>query len=192
MGRRKAEPLDRAMVLDAGFALLATDGLPGLSMRALADRLGVQAPALYWHFTSKSELIGMMALALYHEARCAPPAGGEWQDWLTSYGRALHQRLTSLRDGARLCAMAEPMRSKASLTAPAIAAPLTDRGLEQGFALDAIASVTSLALGWASFEANAPMHALLDGMIDVQRSFERGLAALVTGLAGGFSQNPAG
>ncbi|KRA83701.1 TetR/AcrR family transcriptional regulator [Altererythrobacter sp. Root672] len=182
MARRKEKTLNRDDVLREAFVLLEERGLAGLSMRALAERLDVQAPALYWHFADKAELVSLMTRAIYDEARGAVTSGGTARDWLLAYGRALHHRLATQRDAARLCVNAAPIGVSSTDAASAIAQPLTARGMEREWALEAIASVTSLALGWASFEANGPMHDFLEGMIDLNRSFERGLQALVEGL----------
>ena len=51
MGQQPAEPggLSRERLVAAGLETLEADGLDGLSMRAVADRLGVKAASLYWH-----------------------------------------------------------------------------------------------------------------------------------------------
>ena len=48
-------------VVEAAARVLARDGYDGLTMRAIADEIGVQAPALYWYFADKRAL----ELALY-------------------------------------------------------------------------------------------------------------------------------
>jgi len=185
MARRPDNPLDRESVIGAAFAILGEHGLAGLSMRRLGERLQVQAPALYWHFSGKAELLGLMAAAVYADARAAVLPCADWRGWLLAYGNALRMRLGRERDTAQLCAIAQPAREGAPGSAEAIAAPLVALGLEQGAALSAIASVTSLALGWASFEANGPMHSFLEGMIDFDASFATGLGALVAGFPEG-------
>jgi TetR/AcrR family transcriptional regulator, tetracycline repressor protein len=47
----------------AALDALEESGLDGLNMRNLAGRLGVKAPALYWHFASKQDLVDEMASA---------------------------------------------------------------------------------------------------------------------------------
>jgi TetR/AcrR family tetracycline transcriptional repressor len=54
MARTSQLPLDLDRVVSAAFAQLEEDGLDGLSMRRLGSRLGVQAPALYWHIGDKA------------------------------------------------------------------------------------------------------------------------------------------
>lgn len=62
--------LTRTAVLDAARALLAEDGLPGLTMRALARRLDVAPNALYSHVAGKTELVDALLddhLAAVHD-----------------------------------------------------------------------------------------------------------------------------
>ncbi|MDF2848837.1 MAG: TetR family transcriptional regulator, partial [Oerskovia sp.] len=59
-----AERLDRERVVRAALALLDEVGLDGLTLRRLAQDLGVKAPALYWHFASKADLLHEMAATM--------------------------------------------------------------------------------------------------------------------------------
>lgn len=182
MSARKAPSLDRKLVLNAAFALLRDEGLDGLSMRRLAARLNVQAPALYWHFRDKGELLSLMANAIYRKAHKEVGPCTDWREWLFVYGMALRSGLASERDAAQLFAVAPPISEGDAARAEAIAAPLTALGLDQATALSATASVISLALGWSTFEANGPMHHFLEGMLDFDQSFAAGLRAMVDGF----------
>ena len=135
-----------------------------------------------WEITDKGELLGLMAAAIYRDVRESVGPCESWRDWLTTYGRALRLRLASERDAPQLLAVAPPVKEGDPRSADAITAPLTALGLDRANALGAIASVTSLALGWSTFEANGPMHHFLEGMIDFDESFEAGLQALVQGF----------
>src|SRR5258708_7136722 len=48
--------LTRAQIVERAIALMDDRGTSALTMRRLAGDLGVESPALYWHFTSKDEL----------------------------------------------------------------------------------------------------------------------------------------
>jgi AcrR family transcriptional regulator len=50
-------PLSRADVIAQARAMIEADGLDQLSLRRLADRLGVTAPALYAHVANKDDLV---------------------------------------------------------------------------------------------------------------------------------------
>jgi len=50
----------RAQILDAAWELVRDEGLAALSMRVLAERVGMRAPSLYTYFPSKNELFDAM------------------------------------------------------------------------------------------------------------------------------------
>src|SRR5215475_5164661 len=96
--------LDRARVVKAAIDLLDEVGLDGLTLRRLAKKLGVQAPALYWHFKSKQELLDqMIATIAANEAPIRAQEPGEsWDTWLAERARTMHTALDNHRDGALL------------------------------------------------------------------------------------------
>ncbi|WP_336981906.1 TetR family transcriptional regulator [Altererythrobacter fulvus] len=182
MTKRTFPSLDRTMVVDAAFALLREEGIDALSMRRLAARLQVKAPALYWHFRDKGELLGLMTGAIYGKARAGIGPCADWREWLFEYGAALRRGMMQERDAAQLFALAPPVNEGDAARAEAIAAPLTRFGLDQASALSVTAAVISFVLGWSTFEENGPMQHFLEGMLDLDRSFEAGLRALVRGF----------
>lgn len=52
-GRDAVNDARRALILEAALAVFEAEGLEGASMRAIADRAGYTAAALYFHFASK-------------------------------------------------------------------------------------------------------------------------------------------
>ncbi|MFZ5591915.1 MAG: TetR family transcriptional regulator [Bacillota bacterium] len=48
-------------VYEAALSLVNKEGLSQLSMRRLADMLGIRAASLYWHVKDKVELKQLMA-----------------------------------------------------------------------------------------------------------------------------------
>lgn len=54
-------PLQREAIVEAARDLIAEDGLDALSLRRLAGRLGVTAPALYAHLEDKRDLLKAVA-----------------------------------------------------------------------------------------------------------------------------------
>ena len=98
-------PLDRQLILSHAFALLNEMGLEGLTLRRLGGRLGVQAPAIYWHFKNKQELLDEMATQVFREALAEAPvadAAQSWQDWAMSYCLGLRRVLRRYREGAKM------------------------------------------------------------------------------------------
>ena len=102
--------LEREKVVQAALALLDEAGFDKLTLRRVADKLGVKAAALYWHFKNKQDLIDEMAL---YVIRGGPPRPEQrirhmpWQDLLRQVGRTQRRALLAHRDGARLIASAD-------------------------------------------------------------------------------------
>jgi AcrR family transcriptional regulator len=88
-GARPRVPLSRERVLRAAVALADEGGVDALSMRKLAQELGVVPMALYKHVANKDELLDGMIDVVVGEID--PPAGGT--DWKT----AVRRRVLSAR-----------------------------------------------------------------------------------------------
>jgi TetR/AcrR family transcriptional regulator, tetracycline repressor protein len=96
--------LTREKVVRAALRLLDKVGLDGLTLRKLAAELRVQAPALYWHFKNKQELLDEMATCVLTEAiqEMLPGQQGDWPDWGMHLGHAIRRMLLRHRDGAKM------------------------------------------------------------------------------------------
>jgi TetR/AcrR family tetracycline transcriptional repressor len=187
--RVRSTKLDHHAIIETALKLLDDKGLEGFQMRALGERLHVQASALYWHVGDKSELVSHMARTFYDKAVRAAPTDSGWRPWLTGYGRAFRRALLDHRDSARLCASAKPVEQNPRAAADALAAPLVAAGLDRRTALSYHASVISLTLGWAIYEQSSAMHDHLLEIINFDRSFEIGLLALVNGFPEPHARN---
>jgi AcrR family transcriptional regulator len=73
--------LTRERVAEAALELVDRDGLDGLSMRRLADALGVGTMTLYGYFRSKRELLDAVVDAAVSD-RPLPRPGGPWREQL--------------------------------------------------------------------------------------------------------------
>lgn len=89
MKARSREPLTRERVLRAAVALADESGVESLSMRKLAQGLGVVPMALYKHVANKDEMLDGMVDVVMGEID--PPVGGT--DWKTS----IRERILSAR-----------------------------------------------------------------------------------------------
>lgn len=91
---RPRVPLSRQRVLAAAIALADAGGVDALSMRRLAQELGVVPMALYRHVASKDELLDGMIDEVFAEIE--PPAEG--RDWKAAIrARVLSARQALLR-----------------------------------------------------------------------------------------------
>lgn len=88
--------LTRERITEAALAILGDYGLADVSMRRVANSLGVAPGALYWHIANKQELIGFMA-----EAIVQPLVDGAVPD-PARLSSELREALLSVRDGAEV------------------------------------------------------------------------------------------
>jgi TetR/AcrR family transcriptional regulator, tetracycline repressor protein len=99
-----AAGLTKATIVQAALDLLDDAGMDGLTVRALAARLGVQAPALYWHVASKQALLDEMATSIWRRiggVMSALPADLPWRELMTAYAGVVRTELLAHRDGAK-------------------------------------------------------------------------------------------
>jgi TetR/AcrR family tetracycline transcriptional repressor len=173
--------LDQGAIVSAAFEVLNSTGLDGLSLRLVADRLGVQAPALYWHVHNKAELISLMAATFSAAAFQGIAAGKTWREKLMFAARARREAMLKQRDSARVCVIAQPRKSAADV-APELTAPLIAVGLNARQALSYQAAVIAYTVGWVAYEQSQEMHDFLTQLFDFDESFEAGLQAMVSGF----------
>ena len=76
---RSEPPLSRERIAATAVELLDAQGVAGLTMRRLADRLGAGVMSLYWHVDNKEEVFDL-ALDSVLEYRAPPQMAGS-QDW---------------------------------------------------------------------------------------------------------------
>lgn len=95
-GYRASMPRDtltREQILTAAIALLDSDGLEGLNMRALGKRLGSAATAVYWHVGSKDNLIALASDQVWHEITLPDPDLVGWRTAATAMATDLYVML---------------------------------------------------------------------------------------------------
>ena len=208
--------LDRDRVVKAAIDLLDDVGLDGLSLRRLAKELGVQAPALYWHFTNKQALLDQMVETISGAEPPVPPSEGQtWDSWLTGRARTMRRTLNRHRDGAMLAASTHPMPGRWQDMEMQLGV-LVDAGMTPADALHAFIAVGNYVSGftleeqadrmrgephgppdpdqWASAMAELSvyprLHEALRSVGDPQsdEAFEAGLGFIIDGIRRRFTR----
>jgi AcrR family transcriptional regulator len=94
----------RDRVVAAALEAFARDGYNGVSMRDLGQALGIRAPSLYSHFSSKSELLSACLAPLMSridlllsQAPPVPTTSADIEAWLTAVIRALAEQPNAAR-----------------------------------------------------------------------------------------------
>lgn len=86
-GRR--QPLTRQRVIDAAVELADAGGLPALTMRKLAQMLGVEPMSVYYHVANKAQILDGIVDAVFSEIELPTPE----EPWKP----AMRRRATSAR-----------------------------------------------------------------------------------------------
>ncbi len=90
---RPQRSLSDTEIVAAARAILAQDGVEGLTMRRLSTELQVALGATYHHVRTKHDLLLMVAHELFDEAAARPMTGTTWEDKLVSAMRETADRL---------------------------------------------------------------------------------------------------
>ena len=194
---------DRRSIVSAAIEVMDEHGLDNVSLRAIADRLGVRQPGLYHHFASKAELLDAAAeeiLDRWHTDRL-PVDGERWDEFIGRNARSLRRAMLSVRDGARLIA-STGSRSPSLDNAIAQISLLEDAGFSGTQAALALIAVSRYTIGSAIEQQTARdggdivlttdrTDAAAAHLFDITRrvvalgqdhEFDAGLAALLRGL----------
>lgn len=105
--KARRRPLDRQRIVSAALELLDDVGLEAITMRRLAERLGVKAASLYRHVRDKDELLVLLADEVSGTIPLVSPEG-PWKERLTEMARNFRRAVAAHRDAARLLASTAP------------------------------------------------------------------------------------
>ena len=180
--------LDPDKVVAEALTMLDEDGLAGISTRRLAQRLAVEQPALYWHFSSKAALLAAMAEAAMapHAKTPLPTPSDDWQLWFVDNMRSFRRTLLMRRDGARLHAGSRPRSDDAYRLERKIAF-LAACGFDEQDAAMAMLAAGRFTLGSVLEEqadgADERLGSTAGPMLNHSAAFEFGLSLIVRGFA---------
>ncbi len=204
MALRKPKAERRAEILDAAIALADAEGVAAVTMRAVAQRVGVTAMALYGYFPDKDSLLEAMGDRVISEIR-GPVSAPGWRD-----------RLLALAGLARRVAREHPSLVQYLFTRPAetpgtlwavesVMQALLDAGVPAAEVPRLERFVTTYVIAWALSEANGrfaagrmshqerrellgpdelPAHYQLAAVLDAPSDWDAEFLANFTGILG--------
>ena len=146
--------MTRERLVRAALELVQDEGLDGLSMRALAERLEVKAASLYWHVRDRRELLELLAEALL-DGVPMPAASAGWRKAVAQASAAVAERVGSQKDGARIVLEAPDVMHASDVFA-AIRKALTGAGLAPGEAGDVAQLVMAYSVGGRESRGESP------------------------------------
>jgi TetR/AcrR family tetracycline transcriptional repressor len=149
-GRRPS--LTRDEILTASLAIVDEGGLDALTMRAVADRLGVYPNAIYWHVRSRSGLIGAVSTKVFDEIRLPDQRDVTWQDWIRAMAREVRQAMRRHPNLAQVIGTELVPTTRAMPFIERVLSVLTAAGFDDERLPAAYNSVIGFAIGWPTLE----------------------------------------
>lgn len=208
---RERPSLDLELIVTTAVRLADAEGLERLSMRRLAQELGVQAMSLYHHVPNKESLLDRMVDAVFSEIE-RPATNVPWRE-------AMGQRARSARDVLNLHKWATPLMDSRQTPGPstlahheAVLACLRTGGFSVTMAAHAFSLLDAYIFGFVLQEQALPFETpeearavaaaigeqmgdayprmtemlqqhVLKGDYDYSHEFEYGLELILDGLA---------
>lgn len=176
---------DKSDVVAAAMRVLAENGLPGLSMRRIADELDVQVSALYWHFPNKQSLLAAVSAQIVGSGEA--DAGD-----LTALAVSLRDRLLAHQDGAEVVSSSLALGLLELPARADLVRAAGELGLDAVTAEVAADTIVHYVIGY-TFHEQQRLHAAVAGAADDsvdlvpdrvnerEGDFEAGLAMVVAG-----------
>ncbi|MDX3191221.1 TetR/AcrR family transcriptional regulator [Streptomyces sp. MN03-5084-2B] len=149
-GRRPS--LTREEILAAALAIVDDGGLDALTMRAVADRLGVYPNAVHWHMGSRSGLIGAVSTKVFDEIRLPPQRDVPWPDWIRAMAREIRRVMRRHHHLAQVIGTQLVTTTGAMPFVERVLSVLTDAGFDDERLTVAYNSVIGFAIGWPALE----------------------------------------
>ena len=175
-------------IVQAGQDIVESDGPAGLTMHAVAERVGVRPPSLYKRVKNRDELIRLITEATIHDlgerlTTVEVGAAGDPRLVLAEMARAIRAFARSRPAGFGLVFASRPSPARADVDAmaQAVAPLLRVAAILAGdeHALEAARTFTAWASGFITMELAEGFN--LGG--DVDRAFEFGVTRLADALA---------
>jgi AcrR family transcriptional regulator len=156
-GRTQRVPLSRERVLDAAIAVADAGGVAALTIRSLADTLGVKPMSVYHYVANKDEILDAIVDLVFAEIEL-PQIGGDWHV-------EMRRRATSARQVLRRHPWAITLLQSRTSPGPAtlrhhdaFIGTLREAGFSIAMTAHALALIDSYVYGFTLSEAALPIH----------------------------------
>ncbi len=184
-------PSRRDEVLQAALDLLDEVGIDDLTTRRLADRLGVQAGALYRHFASKRALLDAMVEHIAAQGMDQPLPQGDWTAQIHAIAATMRSGMLAHRDGARLVATIRTPGPAAVSSFHRIMEPLRLAGASEDTAALGVDTILCYISGFTIEEQARRIDSpLRSSLADRDRAFHAGLDLIINGLRAALPPQP--
>jgi len=178
-GKRRFRRLNQRLILEEAVHLLNEGGLENLSLRKLAERLGVSAPSLYRHFRDKAALLSVLLDSLFFEVLFSIPAHRDPAEWMNAFGEAIWRKMMEVRDYGRLVLVTEVSGDQVARTVAVVQSRVAHLDMPGEEALNLQSSIQALLIGWAAF-VHSPFGSSLREFVPIEELALRDMRRLIT------------
>lgn len=150
--------IDRGQILEAALALLDEEGIAGLSMRALASRLGVQAASLYNHVSGKDQVRQLVTDALWTAVLNGLAETASWRPLLGQLAARIREVLRAHPGSAQVVAVTNVSHDVYQPVLPQLSRAFAGVGASEEDVLLLVSSLSVLVIGLAAAEFGDTPH----------------------------------
>jgi TetR/AcrR family transcriptional regulator, tetracycline repressor protein len=152
MARPKIPLISRRSALVAALKVIDDEGLEALSIRRLADELGVNGASLYHHFANKDEILTGAARLALAEVRTPDTRSEPWPVWIKRNANRLRDALLEHPGLIPIVASRGPLELGTSMV-ESTAALLEAEGLRLGAVVPLLEALELFAVSSAMHES---------------------------------------
>ncbi|WP_344472054.1 TetR/AcrR family transcriptional regulator [Nonomuraea monospora] len=152
-----SQPLSRALVLEAAIRVADRGGVESITMRRVAQELGVEAMSLYHHVPNKDAVLDGVVDMVFDAIRLPAPGGDDWREAIRARACSAREVLSrhswalGLMDSRRNPGLATLRHHNAVLGV------LREAGFTLPMAAHAISLIDSYVGGFVLQESNLPV-----------------------------------
>lgn len=147
--RAARPPLDRERIVAAGLRIVDEAGAEALTVRRLADALGVSPMSIYWHVADKAELVRLIGEPVLDQVE-VPAATGDWRAQLHDIHRSMLGTVLQHPNTADIVIGRARYGATGLTLFERILAVLLEAGLSPEAVFDAYQSLYLFTLGFAA------------------------------------------
>jgi AcrR family transcriptional regulator len=143
---RRADALSREQIVRTAVAVADAEGADAISMRRIARELRAGTMSLYWHVSSKEELLDLMIDSVQGGLQMPEPSG-DWRRDMREMACNTRASLHQHRWMVDFLGGRPPMGPKSLLNAERALASLAGTGLDMPMAINIVSAIGTYVLG---------------------------------------------
>jgi len=150
--RNERPHLSKEQIIRTTRGIVETEGLQGVTLRAVAKKLGVNPTAITWHIGTKRNLLVDVSGVVFRELRLADDRSMSSYEWLMDTGRRFRKLIVDNPNYAPLIGSQLSSKPPTLPFVERVLRVLLDLGLQGDALISAYNAYTGTLHGWAALE----------------------------------------